>query len=218
MTAPLRVVLADDAPLFRVLLSGWLEQHGCTIVGQVGEADGLLAAVRAGAPDLAIVDIRMPPTHRLEGLTASIRLRRDHPKVGVLLLSSYLEATHLVDLVGDAATGVGYLLKERVTGPHFLDAVQRIAAGGCAFDPEVITAMLNGRRRRDQLDRLTVREREVLGLMAEGMTNPAIAARLLLTPKTVETHVRSIFQRLDFAVEADQDRRVLAVLAYLRSG
>jgi DNA-binding NarL/FixJ family response regulator len=135
----------------------------------------------------------------------------------VLLLSSYLEATHLVDLVGDAATGVGYLLKERVTGSHFLEAVHRVAGGGCAFDPDVVAAMLNGRRRRDQLNRLTAREREVLGLMAEGLTNPAIATRLQLTAKTVETHVRSIFQRLDLAVEAAHDRRVLAVLAYLRA-
>ena len=213
----LRVVLADDARLFRVALAELLDHNGCTTVAQVGDADGLLAAVAATEPDLAVIDIRMPPTHRLEGLRAAIQLRRTRPELGVLLLSNHLEATHLVELVGEVAHGVGYLLKDRASGPEFLDAVRRVAAGGCAFDPEVITVMLNGRRRRDSLDRLTAREREVLGLMAQGSSNPAIAARLHLTAKTVETHVRNIFQRLDLPAEAHHDRRVLAVLAYLRS-
>jgi DNA-binding NarL/FixJ family response regulator len=213
----LRVVLADDARLFRVALAELLDHNGCTTVAQVGDADSLLAAVAATEPDLAVIDIRMPPTHRLEGLRAAIQLRRTRPELGVLLLSSHLEATHLVDLVGEVASGVGYLLKDRASGPDFLEAVRRVAAGGCAFDPEVVTVMLNGQRRRDQLDRLTAREREVLGLMAQGSSNPAIAARLHLTGKTVETHVRNIFQRLDLPTEPDHDRRVLAVLAYLRS-
>jgi DNA-binding NarL/FixJ family response regulator len=212
-----RVVLADDARLFRTALAELLDHNGCTTVAQVGDADSLLAAVAATEPDLAVIDIRMPPTHRLEGLRAAIQLRRDRPKLGVLLLSNHLAATHLVELVGEVASGVGYLLKDRASGPDFLDAVHRVAAGGCAFDPEVVTVMLNGQRRQGGLDRLTPREREVLGLMAQGSSNPAIAARLHLTAKTVETHVRNIFQRLDLPAESATDRRVLAVLAYLRS-
>jgi DNA-binding NarL/FixJ family response regulator len=214
---PLRVVLADDAQLFRVALAELLDGNGCQTVAQVGDAEGVQAAVAATRPDLAVIDIRMPPTHRLEGLRAALTLRRTHPAVGVLLLSSHLETTHLVELVGDVASGVGYLLKDRVSGSDFIDAVHRVAGGGCAFDPEVVTAMLNGRRRRDLLGGLTAREREVLGLMAQGLSNPAVAERLHLTAKTVETHVRNIFQRLALPVAAEHDRRVLAVLTYLRS-
>jgi DNA-binding NarL/FixJ family response regulator len=214
---PLRVALADDARLFRVALAELLDSNGCQTVAQVGDADGLLAAVAATSPDLAVIDIRMPPTYRLEGLRAALQVRQSQPDVGVLLLSSHLETTHLIDLVDNDASGVGYLLKDRASGPDFLDAVHRVAAGGCAFDPEVVTAMLNGRRRRDLLGGLTGREREVLGLMAQGLSNGAVAQRLHLTAKTVETHVRSIFQRLALPVESEHDRRVLAVLAYLRS-
>ena len=214
---PLRVVLADDAELFRVALAELLDGNGCQTVAQVGDADGVRAAVAATRPDLAVIDIRMPPTHRLEGLRAALALRRTQPEVGVLLLSSHLETTHLVELVGDVASGVGYLLKDRVSGPDFIDAVHRVAGGGCAFDPEVVAAMLNGRRRRDLLGGLTAREREVLGLMAQGLSNRALAERLHLTAKTVETHVRNIFQRLALPVEVEHDRRVLAVLTYLRS-
>jgi DNA-binding NarL/FixJ family response regulator len=213
----LRVVLADDARLFRVALAELLDSNGCQTVAQVGDAHGLLTAVAATRPDLAVIDIRMPPTHGLEGLRAAIQLRRTQPEIGVLLLSSHLETTHLIELVGDVASGVGYLLKERVSGPDFIDAVQRVSGGGCAFDPEVVTAMLNGRRRRDLLGGLTTREHEVLGLMAQGMSNRAVAERLHLTAKTVETHVRNIFQRLALPVQSEHDRRVLAVLAYLRS-
>jgi DNA-binding NarL/FixJ family response regulator len=216
-SGPLRIVLADDARLFRVALAELLESKGCRTVAQVGDADGLLVAVATMRPDLAVIDIRMPPTHRLEGLRAALQIRRTQPDVGVLLLSSHLEPTHLLELVGDVAGGVGYLLKDRVSGPDFLDAVHRIADGGCAFDPEVVALMLNGRRRRDLLGGLTPRELEVLGLMAQGLTNPAIAERFHLTAKTVETHVRNIFQRLELPVESEHDRRVLAVLAYLRS-
>ena len=213
----LRVVLADDARLFREALAELLEGNGCEITAQVGDADGLRAAVAATHPDLAVIDIRMPPTHRLEGLQAAAHVRRAHPGVGVLLLSQYLEATHLVELVGDIASGVGYLLKDRVSGADFLDAVRRVATGGCAFDPEVVAVMLSGPRRRDHLGELTPREREVLALMAQGRSNPAIAAQLHLTAKTVETHVRNIFQRLALPAESEHHRRVLAVLAYLRS-
>jgi DNA-binding NarL/FixJ family response regulator len=213
----LRVVLADDMRLFRVAPAELLAGNGCEIVAQAGDADGLRAAVAAHRPDLAVVDIRMPPTQGLEGLRAAADIRRAHPGVGVLLLSQYLEATHLVELVGDVASGVGYLLKDRASGADFLDAVRRVAAGGCAFDPEVVSVMFGGSRRRDELAALTPREREVLALMAQGLSNPAVADRLHLTSKTVETHVRNIFQHLDLPTESEHHRRVLAVLAYLRS-
>ncbi|MEO6089195.1 MAG: response regulator transcription factor [Umezawaea sp.] len=215
----LRVVLADDMRLFRAALAELLSGNGCEIVAQVGDADGLRAAVAAHLPDLAVVDIRMPPTQGLEGLRAAADIRKAHPGVGVLLLSQYLEATHLVELVGDVASGVGYLLKDRASGADFLDAVRRVAAGGCAFDPEVVSVMLGGSRRRDELAALTPREREVLALMAQGLSNPAIADRLHLTSKTVESHVRNTFQHLGLLSEAESEhhRRVLAVLAYLRS-
>jgi DNA-binding NarL/FixJ family response regulator len=217
VTEPLRVVLADDARLFRVALAELLASNGCRIVDQVGDPDALLASVAEHLPDLAVVDIRMPPEHRLEGLRAAVRIREGWPRVGVLLLSQHLAAAHLVELVRDGARGIGYLLKDRASGTDFLDAVQRVAAGGCAFDPEVVSAMLAEPRRRDRLGTLSAREREVLALMAQGRSNPAIAAALQLTAKTVETHVRSIFQRLDLPTEADHHRRVLAVLAYLQS-
>jgi DNA-binding NarL/FixJ family response regulator len=215
----LRVVLADDMRLFRAALAELLSGNGCEIVAQVGDADGLRAAVAAYQPDLAVVDIRMPPTQGLEGLRAAADIRKAHPGVGVLLLSQYLEATHLVELVGNVASGVGYLLKDRASGADFLDAVRRVAAGGCAFDPEVVSVMLGGSRRRDELAALTPREREVLALMAQGLSNPAIADRLHLTPRTVESHVRNTFQHLDLPSETESEhhRRVLAVLAYLRS-
>jgi DNA-binding NarL/FixJ family response regulator len=211
------VVIADDARLFRTALAELLAKAGCRILAEVGDPDALLAAVEATGPDLAVVDIRMPPEHRLEGLHAAVRIRRTRPSVGVLLLSQYLEAAHLTELVGHAARGVGYLLKDRVSGGDFLDAVRRVAAGDCAFDPDVVSAMMGGPRRRDLLDGLTGRELEVLALMAQGRSNQAIADALHLTGKTVESHVRSIFQRLDIPTEADHHRRVLAVLAYLRS-
>lgn len=213
----LRIVLADDSRLFRAGLAELLESNGCEIVGQADDADGLRAAVSRTDPDLAVIDIRMPPAQRLEGLHAATDIRRTHPDVGVLLLSHHLEAAHLVDLVGNVARGVGYLLKDRASSADFLDAVRQVAAGGCVFDPEVVTAMLNGPRRRDRLSTLTPREREVLALMAQGLSNAAIARKLHLTPKTVETHVRSIFQRLELGPELDHNRRVLAVLAYLKS-
>jgi DNA-binding NarL/FixJ family response regulator len=210
-----RVLLADDSVLFREALAELLQRNGFDVVGQVGDADAVSAAVAGHRPDLAVLDIRMPPEHRLDGLRAGVRIRREHPGVGVLLLSQHLEAEHLVELVGEHAAGVGYLLKERASGTSFIDAVRRVATGGCAFDPEVIGRMVRAPRRDDPLEALSPREREVLALMAEGRSNPAIAGHLGLTAKTVETHVRNIFQRLGLPVQAHLDRRVLAVLAHL---
>lgn len=215
--APLRVVLADDARLFRVALAELLSGNGCRIVDQVGDPDALLASVEVNRPDLAVVDIRMPPGHRLEGLHAAVRIRQTRPEVGVLLLSQHLAVDHLATLVRDGARGLGYLLKDRASETDFLDAVHRVAAGGCVFDPEVVSAVFTQPRGRDRLAALSAREREVLALMAQGLANPAIASALRLTAKTVETHVRSIFQRLELPTEAEHHRRVLAVLAYLRS-
>lgn len=209
----LRVVLADDARLFRSALAELLSANGCEIVGEVGDPDGLRAVVAEKNPDLAVVDIRMPPTHRLEGLRAAADIRRDHPGVGVLLLSQYLEAEHVIDLVGGVARGVGYLLKDRASGPDFLDAIRKIAAGGCVFDQEVVTAMLS--KPRGRLDKLSDREREVLSLMAQGLSNSAIGTRMLVAGKTVEAHVRNIFTRLELSDVPEHHRRVLAVLAYL---
>ncbi|EFC81156.1 response regulator transcription factor [Parafrankia sp. EUN1f] len=210
-------MLADDAELFRTALADLLERDGCVIVGQAADADGLLDAVERHRPDLAVVDIRMPPGHHLEGLRAAVRLRRLHPGTGVLLLSQHLEVTHLDELVGQSARGVGYLLKDRVTGPDFLSAIRRVASDGCAFDPEVVPLLAGQRGRRDELAALSAREREVLALMAQGRSNGAIAAELQLTTRTVETHVRNVFLRLSLPDEAEHNRRVLAVLAYLRS-
>jgi DNA-binding NarL/FixJ family response regulator len=210
-----RVLLADDSVLFREALAELLQRNGFDVVGQVGDADAVSAAVAGHRPDLAVLDIRMPPEHRLDGLRAGVRIRREHPGVGVLLLSQHLEAEHLVELVGEHAAGVGYLLKERASSTSFIDAVRRVATGGCAFDPEVIGRMVRPPRRDDPLEALSPREREVLALMAEGRSNPAIAGHLGLTAKTVETHVRNIFQRLGLPAQAHLDRRVLAVLAHL---
>lgn len=213
-----RVVLADDAVLIRDALAGLLRQEGFEVIAEVGDADSLLAAVDADRPDVAVVDIRMPPTHRLEGLHAAVELRRRHPDVGVLLLSQHLESHCLTTLLGRDARGVGYLLKERVTGvAAFLDAVRQVAGGGCAIDPEVVTLMLHARRSDDRLATLTERECDVLTLMAQGRSNQAIGQQLFLTPKTVESHVRSILLRLDLPPEPNDHRRVLAVLTYLRA-
>jgi DNA-binding NarL/FixJ family response regulator len=212
--SPIRVVLADDAELIREGIARILEDGGFEVVAQVGDPASLRAAVAATSPAVAIVDIRMPPTHRLEGLEAAVDLRRDHPGIGVLLLSQFLETHYLATLFGNSARGVGYLLKERVSAAAFVEAVRNVAHGGCEVDPDVVTLMM-GNRRRD-LDALTERERQVLALMAEGRSNRAIAERLVLTLKTVESHVRNIFTKLGLLPQPDNDRRVLAVLAYLR--
>ncbi len=188
------------------------------MLAEVGDADSLLAAVDVSLPDVAVVDIRMPPTHRLEGLHAAVELRRRHPDVGVLLLSQHLESHCLTTLLGADARGVGYLLKERVTGvAAFLDALRRVVDGGCAIDPEVVALMLRARRQDDRLATLTERERDVLALMAQGRSNQAIGQQLFLTSKTVESHVRNILFRLDLPPEPNDHRRVLAVLTYLRA-
>jgi DNA-binding NarL/FixJ family response regulator len=214
----MRVVIADDAVLFREGLGRVLEAAGVQVAGQVGDAEQLLARVRADPPDAVVVDIRMPPTHTREGLDAAQRIRAEHPQVGVLVLSQYVEPHHAMQLLEDGAQGVGYLLKDRVANVgEVTDALRRVAGGGSVIDPEVVAQLLGRRRARNPVQELSLREREVLALMAEGRSNQAICQRLFLSPKTVEGHVRSIFTRLDLAATPDDHRRVLAVLAFLRA-
>jgi DNA-binding NarL/FixJ family response regulator len=214
----MRVVIADDAVLFREGLGRVLEAAGVQVAGQVGDAEQLLARVRADPPDAVVVDIRMPPTHTREGLDAAQRIRAEHPQVGVLVLSQYVEPHHAMQLLEDGAQGVGYLLKDRVANVgEVVDAVRRVGVGGSVIDPEVVAQLLGRRRARNPVQELSEREREVLALMAEGRSNLAICQRLFLSPKTVEGHVRSIFTRLDLAATPDDHRRVLAVLAFLRA-
>jgi DNA-binding NarL/FixJ family response regulator len=211
-----RVVIADDAALFREGLAHVLTAAGLDVVATVADADQLLAAVRSAPPDAVVVDIRMPPTHRSEGLDAARRIRSEQPEVGVLVLSQYVEPTHALRLLEEGTAGVGYLLKDRVADVRdVVDALRRVAAGGSVIDPEVVAQLL-GRRRRTPLEGLSQRERAVLALMAEGRSNSAIAESLYLSPKTVEAHVRSIFTRLGLAPDQDDHRRVLAVLTFLR--
>jgi DNA-binding NarL/FixJ family response regulator len=217
-----RVVVADDSLLFREGVVRLLTEAGFEVTGQAGDADELLRLVSGaspeGQPDVAIVDIRMPPTHTAEGLEAALRIRTEHPGIGVLVLSQYIETNHAVKLVGDGAGGTGYLLKDRVSDlEEFGEAVRRVANGGSAIDPEVIAQLVGRRRTQDTLGSLTDREREILALIAEGRSNQAICERLFLTEKTIESHVRSIFTKLELLPAADDNRRVLAVLAYLRS-
>jgi DNA-binding NarL/FixJ family response regulator len=212
-----RVILADDAVLFREGVARLLTESDCEVTARVADAEGLLDAVAADPPDVVITDIRMPPTHTLEGLEAARTIRRRHPGMGVLVLSQYLEIRHVVDLL-DGSGGVGYLLKERVTDPaQLIEAVTRIASGGTVVDPEIISLLVNRRRSGDPLAILSEREREVLAHMAEGRSNSAIAEALVLTPKTVETHISNIFSKLDLPPTPGEHRRVRAVLAYLRA-
>jgi DNA-binding NarL/FixJ family response regulator len=213
----LRVMVADDTVLFREGLARLLTDAGFTVAAQVGDAAALLARVREDPPDAAVVDIRMPPTHTTEGLDAARTIRAAHPQVGVLVLSAHLEAQFALHLVESDARGVGYLLKERVGDVEELtDAVRRVAAGGLVLDPAVVGELVGRRRVRNPLDELTERERQVLGVMAEGRSNQAICRRLHLSPKTVEAYVRTVFAKLGLYEGADDNRRVLAVLAYLR--
>jgi DNA-binding NarL/FixJ family response regulator len=212
---PLRIVVADDNALLREGIASLLEEAGHEVVGRSGDAEDLMHKVRSASPDVAIVDVRMPPGHTVEGLVAAAEIRRSFPNVAVLVLSQHLEPTYMLELVGDSASGVGYLLKDRVRKVgEFVDAVERVAAGGTAFDPEVVRSLVQGRQ-RSALDELTDRERAVLTLIAEGRSNRAIAKQLYLSPRAVERHVQGIFQKLVLADTEDDNRRVLAVLALL---
>jgi DNA-binding NarL/FixJ family response regulator len=213
-----RVVLADDSLLFREGLARLLAESELEVVGQAGDAGDLLALVQSELPDVAIVDIRMPPEHRDEGLVAARQIKQASPAVGVLVLSQYVEVHYAMALVEDRPRGAGYLLKDRVENvDDFVDAVRRVAAGEVVVDPSVVALLVNRAREHDPLDELTAREREVLALMAEGRSNHAISARLFLTARTVESHVRSIFLKLNLPQAPDDHRRVLAVLSHLRA-
>jgi len=213
-----RVVLAEDSVLLREGVARILDEAGFEVVGQAGNADELMLKVRSYSPDVAIVDIRMPPTHTDEGLRAAQEIREKHPTVGVLVLSQYVEAAYAMELLAESAEGVGYLLKDRVSDvSEFADAVRRVGEGGSALDPTIVSQLVGRRRRDDPIDQLTPREREVLGLMAEGRSNSGIAEQLVVTERAVEKHVTSIFQKLQLPAASEDHRRVLAVLAYLRS-
>jgi DNA-binding NarL/FixJ family response regulator len=213
----IRIVLADDAVLLREALAAALAAAGFTVVGQAGDVAGLLTLVARERPDLVVLDVRMPPTHTTEGLEAARLLRTTYPGIAILVLSQYVETRYAVDLLRENPSGIGYLLKDRVTRVADLaDAVRRVAAGGSVIDPEVVARLLGRPRRHSPLDELTPREREILGLMAEGRSNQSIADRLTLEIKTVEGHVRAIFSKLELEPAAEGHRRVLAVLAYLR--
>jgi len=214
----LRVVVADDSVLLREGLCRLLEESGFDVVGQAGDAEDLMRKVGAHKPDVAVVDVRMPPTHTDEGLRAAHRIRSEQPSTAVLVLSQYVEEAYALDLLSESTERTGYLLKDRVSDVDtFTDAVRRVANGGSALDPEVVALLLGRRRREDPLESLTAREREVLGLMAEGRSNAAIAEALVVTERAVEKHVTSIFSKLDLPPTVEDHRRVLAVLAYLRS-
>jgi DNA-binding NarL/FixJ family response regulator len=213
----MRVVLAEDSLLLRAGIARLLQDAGIEVVGQAGDLDDLLRKVRAHKPDVAIVDVKMPPTHTDEGLKAALIIRSELPDTAVLVLSQYVEKEYAAELLADSASGVGYLLKDRVADiDRFIDGVQRVAEGGSVLDPEVVSQML-GRRSAGRLDELTGREREVLALMAEGRSNHSIATELVVTERAVEKHVTSIFGKLDLPATADDHRRVLAVLAYINS-
>lgn len=212
------MILADDALLFREGLARVLRDDGIEVAGQAGDVASLFRLVRADPPDVAVLDIRMPPTRTTEGLDAARRLRAEHPGVGVLVLSQFLEPHYALQLVQDAPRGSGYLLKDRVVELRDVtEAVRRVAAGELVVDPSVVAELVGRRRERDPLTQLSPREREVLALLAEGRSNQAIGERLFLSPKTVEAHVRGIFTRLSLLPAPDDNRRVLAVLAWLRS-
>ena len=212
----LRIVVADDDALLREGIASLLEDAGHSVVGRAADADDLLLKVRSHAPDVTVVDVRMPPTGTDDGLRAAQEIRARYPGTGVLVLSQHLEPAYLLELVADEPAGIGYLLKDRARDvAEFVDAVERVAAGGTAFDPEVVRELVGGGRKRDTLAELTERERDVLQLIAEGRSNKAIAKRLYLSPRAVERVVASIFQKLRLPESEDDNRRVLAVLALL---
>ena len=215
---PTRVVVAEDSVLLREGIVRRLEEAGCEVVGQAGDADELVRKAWAHKPDVAVVDVRMPPTLTDDGLRAALEIRRRLPDIGVLVLSQYVAEDLAAELLGDSAKGTGYLLKDRVADVEaFLDAFARVADGGSALDPEVVAAMLGRRRRNDPLADLTPREHEVLALMAEGRSNRAIAERLVVTERAVENHVTGIFGKLNLSPAPEDHRRVLAVLTFVRS-
>ena len=212
----MRVVIADDSVLLRAGIVRLLEDAGFDVVAQAADAEDLLRKVRAHKPDVAVTDIRMPPTQSDEGLRAAQQIRKEMPGVGVLVLSQYIDEGYAVALLQGSAEGIGYLLKDRVSDVSaFTDALRRVGEGGSALDPEVVASLLGRRRANDPLDRLTPREREVLGHMAEGRSNAAIARALVVTERAIEKHVTSIFSKLGLSTIEDGHRRVLAVLAYL---
>jgi DNA-binding NarL/FixJ family response regulator len=213
----MRVVIAEDAVLLRAGLERLLAEGDFQVVGTVGDGPGLIAAAAALRPDIAIVDVRMPPTHTDEGLRAALEVRRLVPETAILVLSQYVEERYALELIGSNAEGVGYLLKDRVADvSEFLAAVRRVGEGGTALDPEVVAQLLGRRRRGNPLEAISPREREVLALMAEGRSNAAIAAELVVTDGAVEKHVSNIFAKLGLPATASDHRRVLAVLTYLR--
>ena len=215
----MRVLIADDSTLLREGAVRLLEEAGFEVVGQAGDADDLLRKVRAHRPDVAIVDVRMPPDNTDDGLRAALTIREELPEVGILLLSQYVEDRYLSKLLAGGADGVGYLLKDRVSEVERLtEAVERVAAGGSVLDPDVVAQMMGRSRDEGPLDSLTGRERDVLGLMAEGRTNRSIAGELFLSERAVERHVTSIFRKLALPASDQAHRRVLAVLAHLRGG
>jgi DNA-binding NarL/FixJ family response regulator len=213
----MRVVIADDAPLIREGVTRLLTENAVEVVAQVGDADALLASVRDLRPDVALIDVRMPPTHTDEGLRAVHEIRTHYPGTAVLVLSQHLEPAYALRLIDERPERAGYLMKERVGRvEQLLDALERVAAGGCVVDRAVVDELLARRRQVNPLDNLTPREREILALIAEGRSNQGICRTLWLSPKTVETHIRGAFAKLGLTEAPEDNRRVLAVLAYLR--
>jgi DNA-binding NarL/FixJ family response regulator len=214
----MRIVIAEDSAILRDGLVSLLNQRGQEVVAAVPDATELLAAVEEHQPDVAIVDIRMPPTHTDEGLRAALHLRGAYPKLGLLVFSQYVETRYAAELLASGSEGIGYLLKDRVADvAEFMDALARVGSGGTVLDPEVVTQLLGASRRTDRVDSLTARERQVLRLMAEGRTNAAIAGQLVLSGGAVEKHVTNIFAKLGLAQSGDDHRRVLAVLRWMES-
>jgi DNA-binding NarL/FixJ family response regulator len=212
----MQVVIAEDSVLLREGIARLLDDAGIEVVGQAGDAEDLMRKVRAHKPDVAVIDIRMPPTQQDEGLRAAKEIRAELPDTGVLVLSEYVDEHYAVELLSDGADGVGYLLKDRVEDVgRFVDAVRRVAEGGSALDPEVVSQMV-GRKKDDPLADLTPREREVLELMAQGLSNKAVCEELVLSERAVERHITGVLSKLEIPTTGHEHRRVLAVLAYLR--
>jgi DNA-binding NarL/FixJ family response regulator len=218
MPAPLRIVIAEDAAIMRDGLTQTLTRRGHEVVAAVGDAQTLRQAVDTHQPDVAIIDVRMPPTHTDEGLRAAQQIHRDHPRIGVLVFSQYIEAQSAAELFAGAPAGVGYLLKDRVADvSEFIEAIATVARGGTVLDPDVIRQLLSANRQSGPLATLTPREREVLALIAQGRSNAAIATTLVISPGVVEKHVASIFAKLGLTPSDDDNRRVLAAITYMES-